>query len=94
VNKNVNSSRTQLLSVRMPHELVARMKAHAQYSGQTMTQLFAAAVEYYLDNRSPMEDLPEIVDDIDEDEEEPAPRWGAGRAITQRGLHREGGRGI
>lgn len=91
MNKNVNSSRTQLLSVRMPHELVARMKEHAQYSGQTMTQLFAAAVEYYLNNRSPMEDLSEIVDDL---EEEPLPRWGAGRAITQRGLHQEGGRGI
>lgn len=89
----INSSKTQLLTVRMPHELVARMKERGQYTGQTMTKIFTEAVAYYLDNVSAMEAMPEIVDDIDEDEE-PLTRWGAGRAITQRGLHREGGRGI
>lgn len=94
MNKNVNSSRTQLLSVRMPHDLVARMKERSQYTGQTMTNLFTEAVAYYLDNVSAMEAMPKIVDDIDEDEVETLPPWGARRQVAQRGLHREGGRGI
>ena len=89
----VNSSRTQMLSVRMPHELVARMKERGQYTGQTMTNLFATAVAYYLDNVSAVEAMPEIVDDIDEDEEEePAPAFGA-YSVRQRGLYGKGGRG-
>lgn len=93
MNKNVNSSRTQLLSVRMPHELVARMKERSQYTGQTMTNLFTEAVAYYLDNVSAMEANSAIVDDIDEDEEETLPPWGARRQVAQRGIIREGGRG-
>ena len=91
MNKNVNSSKTQLLSVRMPHELVARMKERGQYTGQTMTNLFATAVAYYLDNVSAVEAMPEIVDDIDE-EEEPASPFGA-YSVRQRGLCGKGGRG-
>ena len=90
----INSSKTQLLTVRMPHELVARMKEHGQYTGQTMTKIFTEAVAYYLDNVSAMEAMPEIVDDIDEDEEETLPPWGARRQVAQRGIIREGGRGI
>ena len=89
----VNSSRTQLLSVRMPHDLVTRMKERSQYTSQTMTNLFTEAVAYYLDNVSAMEAMPEIVDDIDEDEEETLPPWGARRQVAQRGLYGKGGRG-
>ena len=90
----VNSSRTQMLSVRMPHELVARMKERGQYTGQTMTNLFATAVAYYLDNVSAVEAMPEIVDDIDEVEEEKnLPPWSARRTVVQRGLYGKGGRG-
>ena len=89
----INSSRTQLLSVRTPHDLVSRMKERSRYTGQTMTNLFTEAVAYYLDNVSAMEAMPEIVDDIDEDEEETLPPWGARRQVAQRGIIREGGRG-
>lgn len=91
MNKNVNSSRTQLLSVRMPHELVARMKEHTRYSGQTTTQLLADAVAYYLDNHTPMEDLLTVSDETDEEDLD----WGERPfEIRPRGLYREGGRGI
>lgn len=91
----INSSKTQLLSVRMPHDLVARMKERSQYTGQTMTNLFTAAVAYYLDNISVMEALPEIVDDIEEArEEDDLPPWERPeQRLEQRGLFREGGRG-
>ena len=90
----INSSKTQLLSVRMPHDLVARMKERSKYTGQTMTNLFTEAVAYYLDNVSAMEAMPEIVDDIEEVEEEKTlPPWSARRTVVQRGLYGKGGRG-
>ena len=92
-NPAVNG-KSELLSIRYPHDLVARMRECAEASGLPVSQIAIKAITHYLDNVVDYElDLPEISDDIDE-EEEPQSHWG-GRcvsSIAQRGLYREGGR--
>lgn len=82
VNKAVHTKNTQLISIRVPHDLVAGMRRMAQYTGQTQTQIVEEALRRYLAQISPMdvatapiggapaidEDETEIDDDITEDD--------------------------
>ena len=82
VNKAVHTKNTQLISIRVPHDLVAGMRRMAQYTGQTQTQIVEEALRRYLAQCTPMdvaaapnggapaidEEPDEIDDDITDDD--------------------------
>ena len=74
VNKAVHTKNTQLISIRIPHDLVAGMRRMAQYTGQTQTQIVEEALRRYLAQISPMDVAAAPVGGapaIDDDEDEP-----------------------
>ena len=80
-NPAVNG-KSELLSIRYPLELVARMRKRAQAEGIPVSRLAIKAVAQYLDTAP----------DIEQEEEE---EWGERPfEVRPRGLYREGGRGI
>ena len=79
------NGKSELLSIRYPLELVARMRKRAQAEGIPVSRLAIKAVAQYLDTAP----------DIEPEEEEEEEEWGERPfEVRQRGLYREGGRGI
>lgn len=79
------NGKSELLSIRYPLELVARMRKRAQAEGIPVSRLAIKAVAQYLDTAP----------DIEPEEEEEEEEWGERPfEVRPRGLYREGGRGI